>query len=287
MAEILSGKKLASEIRNEVAAEVTNLTEQGITPCLSIVVATEDETANFYVSHIERTANKVGVKASTVRLGVKASTTELARELNRLADDPTVHGIILQTPLPEGANADELRAIIPPKKDVDGANPLSMGRIVSGLPAFAPTTAVAVMDILRRYEIPISGTRTVIIGRSLVVGKPLAHLMLDANATVTICHSKTRDLPAVAREADILVVAIGQPEMIGADYVKPHSIVIDVGTNVLQDGTLVGDVDALSVQKVAGAYTPVPGGVGPVTTAILLKQTVTAAAFVKTLANPS
>lgn len=281
MSEVLSGKTLASELRQEVKNQVQTLQSNGISPCVAVVIATEDETANFYVKHISSAAEKTGVKARVEQLGATASIEELTATIMDLAVDKSVHGIILQTPLPEGVNVDNLRSLIPPEKDIDGANPLSAGRLLCGIDAFAPTTAAAVMSILRRYEIPIKGTRTVIIGRSLVVGKPLAHLMLDADATVTICHSKTRDLALVAQEADILVVAIGRPSYITAEYVKHGAIVIDVGTNVKEDGSLVGDVDAMSVQKVAGAYTPVPGGVGPVTTALLLKQTLEAAQAVQ------
>ena len=201
---------------------------------------------------------------------------EIASEITKLSENTEVHGIILQTPLPDNVNVENLRSLIPTYKDVDGANPLSAGRLVSGMDAFAPTTALAVMEILNRYDLPIEGTHAVIIGRSLVVGKPLAHLLLAKNATVTLCHSKTRNLSEITRQADILVVAIGQPQMVGAEFVKKGAVVIDVGTNATQDG-LVGDVDAQSIQDIAGALSPVPGGVGPVTTALLLRQTVAAA----------
>ncbi len=273
--EILSGKKLAAEICDEVAQEVKTLESRGIQPTLAVVVATEDGGTDFYVRHITKAAEATGVQVNIVRLSPNAAANEISDALNQLAQDPLTHGIILQTPLPAGVNADELRSLIPPEKDVDGANPLSAGRLFSQLEAFAPSTARAVMEILKRYDIPVTGTHAVIIGRSRVVGKPLAHLLLDADATVTICHSKTRDLSDIARRADILVVAIGQAHMVNANYVKPGAVVIDVGTNATDDG-LVGDVDQMSIQDVAGAFSPVPGGVGPVTTAILLKQTVEA-----------
>lgn len=275
--EILDGKTLAAEIRSEVAAEVTKLQTQGITPTLAVVVAIEDESTDWYVRHITKAAEKTGVKANVVHLGGQASQDEIARTLSQLADDPATHGIILQTPLPEGVNASDLRNLIPLHKDIDGANPLSAGRLLSGLKAFAPSTAAAVMAILHRYDIPTKGTHAVVIGRSLVVGKPAAHLLLEADATVTVCHSDTRDLAAITKTADILVVAIGQPHFIGAEYVREGAIVIDVGTNPSKDGRLVGDVDSQTIHGKAGAFSPVPGGVGPVTTAILLKQTVEAA----------
>lgn len=277
MTEILSGKKLAGELRDETAAAVEKLQTKDVSPALAVVVATDDETTDFYVRHISSAANKTGITANVMRLGSDASQEELAAELTRLAQDKAVHGIILQTPVPKGADVEALRSLIPPEKDIDGANPLSAGRLMSGMEAFAPTTAVAVMEILKYYELPIAGTHAVVIGRSLVVGKPLAHLLLAKDATVTICHSKTRDLAEVTKRADILVVAIGRSQMINADYVKRGAVVIDVGTNVLEDGSLVGDVDPMSMQDKAGAYSPVPGGVGPVTTALLLKQAVQAA----------
>lgn len=275
--EVLSGKKLASEIRDEVAEAVKKLQAKGVNPTLAVVVATEDETTDFYVRHISSAAEKTGIVANMVRLASDITYDEIANELTRLAKDKTVHGIILQTPLPKGVDVESLRSIIPPEKDIDGANPLSAGRLMSGVEAFAPTTAVAVMEILKYYDLPIASTHTVVIGRSLVVGKPLAHLLLAKDATVTICHSKTRDLASIAKQADILVVAIGQPLMVNADYVKQGAVVIDVGTNVLADGSLVGDVDSQAIQDIAGAFSPVPGGVGPVTTALLLKQTIQAA----------
>jgi methylenetetrahydrofolate dehydrogenase (NADP+)/methenyltetrahydrofolate cyclohydrolase len=277
MTEVLDGKKLAQEIKDEVAGAVKKLQAGGINPSLSIVVATDDETTDFYVRHITKAALVAGIHTDTVRLNNSASEEEIAKTLDALAQDPTVHGIILQTPLPDGVDVESLRALIPAEKDVDGANQLSAGRLMSGMQAFAPTTALAVMAILQYHAIPISGTHAVIIGRSLVVGKPLAHLLLAADATVTVCHSKTRGLAAITAQADILVVAIGKQQFVGKDYVKPGGVVIDVGTNVHHDGTLVGDVDSQAVHGIVGALSPVPGGVGPVTTALLLKQTIQAA----------
>jgi methylenetetrahydrofolate dehydrogenase (NADP+)/methenyltetrahydrofolate cyclohydrolase len=202
----------------------------------------------------------------------------IADSLRRLSADPAVNGIILQTPLPRGARLAELADAIDPAKDVDGANPLSLGRLAAGLPAFAPATAQAVMAILDHYQIEPAGAHTVVVGRSLVVGKPLAHLLLNRDATVTVCHSRTRDLPQITRTADILIVAVGRPGLITGEHVRPGTTVIDVGTNPTPDGSgITGDVDALSVAEKADALTPVPGGVGPVTTALLLRQTLTAA----------
>ncbi len=275
--EVLSGKNLADEIRQSVAEDVKALTAKGIHPTLAVVVATDDESTDYYVRHISSAGEKTGIKVQLVRLASDANYDTIAEELTLLARDNNVHGIILQTPLPPDVDDNKLRALIPPEKDVDGANPLSAGRIVSGVEAFAPTTAVAVMELLKHYDLSIASTHTVIVGRSMVVGKPLAQLLLAKDATVTICHSKTRNLSDITKLADILVIAIGKPQMITEEYVKEGAVVIDVGTNALDDGSLVGDVDRQSIQEKAGAYSPVPGGVGPVTTALLLQQTVRSA----------
>ena len=200
------------------------------------------------------------------------------RALQRLSADDTVHGIILQVPLPPGVDGVELATAIAPEKDVDGANPVSLGRLTAGLPAFAPATAAAVLRILDDHGVELAGRRAVVVGRSLVVGKPAAMLLLARDATVTVCHSRTRDLAARTSEAEILVAAVGRPRMLGAEHVAPGAVVVDVGTTPDENGNLVGDVDAEAVMGRAGALTPVPGGVGPVTTALLLHNTVTAAA---------
>ncbi len=273
--ELLDGKKLAEEIRDDIKRKVEELSKQNIQPKLSVVTATSDGGTEFYVRHIQKAGENTGVKVDVVRLSDSASEQEITKAVQKLASDKTVHGIILQAPVPNGVNANVIRSHIPIEKDVDGANPQSAGNLISGLKAFAPSTAVAVMELLKRYDIPVSGTHSVIIGRSLVVGKPLAHLLLSQDATVTICHSKTRDLKSITRTADILIVAIGNPSMVDADYIKPGAIVVDVGTSSSDNG-LLGDVNHKSMQNVAGAFSPVPGGVGPVTTSILLKQTIAA-----------
>ncbi|MDX6316507.1 MAG: methylenetetrahydrofolate dehydrogenase / methenyltetrahydrofolate cyclohydrolase, partial [Streptomyces sp.] len=188
-------------------------------------------------------------------------------------------GIILQTPLPEGAALEDLASAIAFEKDVDGANPLSLGRLAAGLPAYAPATAEAVVAILDHHKVELTGRHAAVVGRSTVVGKPAAHLLLDRNATVTVCHSRTADLAAVTSACDVVVAAVGRAGLITAAHVRPRAVVVDVGTNPTEDGGLVGDVDAASVEAVAGALTPVPGGVGPVTTALLLQHTVRAAAL--------
>ena len=277
MTTVLDGKKIAADVRGGVSEEATALRDRGIVPTLAIVTATDDGSAMWYVSSIGRAAEKVGIVARPESLGADATEDAIAARLGALAADPAVHGIILQTPLPAGVRADRLAELIPVGKDVDGANPTSAGRLMAGLPAFAPATAAAVVEILDGHGVPIEGARVVVVGRSMVVGKPAALLLLARNATVTICHSRTRDLARVTSEADILVAAIGRPRFIGAEHVGEGATVVDVGTTPDADGNLVGDVDAEAVTGRAGRLTPVPGGVGPVTTALLLSNTVRAA----------
>lgn len=274
---VLSGKEIAARIRQETRERAAELTERGAPPRLAVVVATDDGGSAWYVRSIARAAGKAGIACDVVDLGADASAKAIAERLDELGRDPQVHGIILQTPLPEGVSAPELAERIPVDKDVDGANPASLGRLAAGLPAFAPATAEAVVTILNHHEVALAGVEVAVVGRSTVVGKPLAHLLLDRNATVTVCHSRTKDLPKVTSRANVLVAAVGRPELIGADHVRPGAVVVDVGTNPTDDGGLVGDVDADAVSAKAGALTPVPGGVGPVTTALLLRHAVDAA----------
>lgn len=271
----LGGQELAATIRESVAAGASALTTAGLSPRLVVVTATADESSAWYVRSIVRAAQKVGIDAGVVDL--TATPEDLADCLAGLSAERAVHGIILQTPLPDGATLADLAAAIDPAKDVDGANPTSLGRLMAGRPAFAPATAAAVMAVLDHYAVPLEGRHAVVVGRSTVVGKPLAHLLLDRNATVTVCHSRTVDLAAVTARGDVLVAAAGRAGLIGARHVRPGAVVIDVGTNPTADGGLVGDVDAGAVTGVAGGLSPVPGGVGPVTTALLLQHTVQAA----------
>jgi methylenetetrahydrofolate dehydrogenase (NADP+)/methenyltetrahydrofolate cyclohydrolase len=269
----LSGRQLAAQIRADAAAAAARLAAEGRPPRLAVVTATDDEASAAYVRSIAAAAEKAGIACDVLRTRTAAGVTAT---LAQLADDPEVHGIMLQTPLPGGALLADLAGVIPPGKDIDGANPLSLGRLAAGRPAFAPATAEAVLALLRYHEVPLAGRHAVIVGRSVVVGKPAAHLLLDANATVTVCHSRTTDLPAVTRLADILVAAAGRAGLIRAGYVSPGTVVIDVGTNATADGGLAGDVDP-DVAAVAAALSPVPGGVGPVTTALLLRHVTEAA----------
>ncbi|MER6580454.1 bifunctional 5,10-methylenetetrahydrofolate dehydrogenase/5,10-methenyltetrahydrofolate cyclohydrolase [Nonomuraea sp. NPDC001023] len=269
----LTGRDLATAIKAQTQAEAA----AGRQPRLAVVVATADEASLWYVRSIAKAAAGVGVACDIVDLGAEADPGRIHETLAGLSADDAVHGVMLQTPLPAGASAQELASAIDPRKDVDGANPLSLGRLAAGLPAFPPATAAAVMALLDHYEVPLEGRRAVVVGRSTVVGKPLAHLLLDRHATVTVCHSRTRDLAAVTAGAEILVAAVGRAGLIGAAHVAPGAVVIDVGTNPTDDGGLTGDVDFAAVSRVAGALTPVPGGVGPVTTALLLRHTARAA----------
>jgi methylenetetrahydrofolate dehydrogenase (NADP+)/methenyltetrahydrofolate cyclohydrolase len=276
--QLLEGKKSAAAIRDEAAAMVQRLRAAGVVPSLALVLATADESAAWYTRAIARAGDKVGIDVRVERLADDASAATVRAALQRLSADDTVHGIILQMPLPPGVDGVELATAIAPEKDVDGANPVSLGRLTAGLPAFAPATAAAVLRILDDHGVELAGRRAVVVGRSLVVGKPAAMLLLARDATVTVCHSRTRDLAARTSEAEVVVAAVGRPRMLGAAHVAPGAVVVDVGTTPEENGNLVGDVDAEAVMGRAGALTPVPGGVGPVTTALLLHNTVTAAA---------
>lgn len=276
MTTLLTGKQPAETIRAAAASGAARLAAAGTPARLAVVTATDDEGTAWYVRSITKAAGTAGIRADVVDLGAGASADAIATALTDLSADKTVHGIILQTPLSGGTRLSDLGLFIDPARDVDGANPISLGRLAAGLPAYAPATAEAVTAILDHYDIPAAGQNTVIVGRSLVVGKPLAHLLLDRNATVTICHSRTRDLAAVTRTADILIAAVGRTALITPDHVRPGAVVIDVGTNPTPEGGLAGDVHP-DVADTAAAFTPVPGGVGPVTTALLLAHTTAAA----------
>jgi len=272
----LTGRELATTIRAAAAARAAELTVAGRQPRLAVVTATDDEASAAYVRSIANAAGKEGIACDLLRTTTAAG---VSATLAQLADDPEVHGVMLQTPLPEGALLADLARAIPAGKDVDGASPESLGRVVAGLPAFAPATAEAVLALLDYYQVELRGRHAVVVGRSVVVGKPVAHLLLDRHATVTISHSRTADLAAITRQADVLVVAAGRAGLIGPEHVSPGATVIDVGTNVTDAGQLAGDVDP-AVASVVAALSPVPGGIGPVTTALLLRHVVEAAAAV-------
>jgi methylenetetrahydrofolate dehydrogenase (NADP+)/methenyltetrahydrofolate cyclohydrolase len=278
---VLSGRELAADIRAGTAARAAELTEAGRPPRLAVVTALADEASAWYVRSLARAAAKAGIGCDVVDLipaiaaAPESAAASIEAVLAELSAAAAVHGIILQTPLPAGTRLAELAEAIDLGKDVDGANPASLGRVMTGLPAFAPATAEAVVRLLEHHRIALAGRHAVVVGRSAVVGKPLAHLLLDRDATVIICHSRTPDLAAMTVQADVLVVAAGRAGLIGPEYVAPGATVIDVGTNATPQG-LAGDVDP-EVAQVAGALSPVPGGVGPVTTALLLRHVTEAA----------
>lgn len=275
MAKILDGREIAKKIREEVASRAGGLERK---PSIAIVLATSDESAKTYSDAIKKTAEKTGLKAELIDLGEGATQAGLTEKMNGLANDTNVDGIILQTPVANGIELEATRALIPPEKDIDGANPLSAGRLAGGIKAFAPATAQAVVETLEYYDIPVKGRHAVVIGRSAVVGKPVAQLLLGMDATVTICHSATEDLAAFTKSADILVVAAGKAGLVGKELIKPakNTTIIDVGTNFDGAGRMLGDVKFEEVEPSAAAITPVPGGIGPVTTALLLENTLKA-----------
>ncbi len=268
------GMTLRAELRDEVRRYVR---ETGKAPGLVIVRVGGDAASGVYSRAILRIANDLGVTARLEQLPEQTSADELHSLLLSLNEDTATHGIIVQMPLPAHLSQKMVADIIVPEKDIDGISPLNAGNLFLGMPGFLPSTAAAVIELLERTNIPISGKHAVIIGRSNVVGKPLSLLLLQRNATVTLCHSRTANLNALTRQADILVAAVGRARMVTAEMVRPGAIVIDVGINALPEGGIVGDVDVDSVKEVASLLTPTPGGVGPLTNVVLLKQCVQAA----------
>jgi methylenetetrahydrofolate dehydrogenase (NADP+) / methenyltetrahydrofolate cyclohydrolase len=277
MAKILDGKKAAAEVRSEVASEVFTLEDQGVPVRLDVILIGEDPASVTYVASKERDSQEVGIESRVHRFPADVAQEELADLVGSLNEDEAVSGFFIQLPLPERLDAGPLISSINPAKDVDGLSPESAGRLAVGLPSLLPCTPHGIIQLLRRNGIELSGREAVVVGRSNLVGKPLAQLLLRENATVTVCHSRTRDLPEVARRADILVVAAGQREMVGAEHVKDGAVVVDVGIHRRAEGGLVGDVRFDEIGSKAGWISPVPGGVGPMTRAMLLHNTVVAA----------
>jgi methylenetetrahydrofolate dehydrogenase (NADP+)/methenyltetrahydrofolate cyclohydrolase len=276
-ATIIDGRAIAQDVRAEVARDVAAFTAQtGVVPGLATVLVGGDPASAVYVANKRRACAEAGIADLHRHLPATATAVEVAELLLGLSEDPACSGILLQRPLPDGLDDAALSALIAPDKDVDGLTPISAGRLLQGVPGLRPCTPVGVVELLDRHDVPLEGAEAVIVGRSDLVGKPVAHLLLQRNATVTVCHSRTRDLPGVCARADVLVAAVGAPRLIGADAVKPGAAVIDVGMNRLPEG-LCGDVDFDAVRAVAGLLTPVPGGVGPMTIAMLLRNTVAAA----------
>ncbi|HRP08458.1 MAG TPA: bifunctional 5,10-methylenetetrahydrofolate dehydrogenase/5,10-methenyltetrahydrofolate cyclohydrolase [Gemmatimonadales bacterium] len=287
-ARILDGKALAAEIRAEIAESVAKMRHRGVVPGLAVVLVGEDPPSQMYVRSKGKATVEAGMHSETIVLPESTRSTELLAVIDRLNSDPAIHGILVQTPLPPHIDPDTVMRRIDPLKDVDGFHPVNVGKLVLGDPtAFRPATPYGIQQMLLRSDIETRGASAVIVGRSTIVGRPMANLLMQpgpgGDATVTVCHSRTRDLAAVCRTADILVVAIGRANLIGADAVKPGATVIDVGINRVDDASatrgyrVVGDVDFEAVSEVAGAITPVPGGVGPMTIAMVLSNTLQAA----------
>lgn len=278
MAQIIDGVSVAAKVREQTAELVARVrAETGVTAGLAVILVGDDPASQSYVRMKEKDCAEVGIVSFDYRLPAETTQGELNELIAKCNADPAVHGILVQFPLPAHLDEEQALSLISPEKDADGLHPINMGRLVRGLPAARACTPWGVMRLLEEYGIDPSGKRAVVIGRSSIVGKPQALMLLERNATVTVCHSRTQDLAAVCREADILVAAVGRPKMVTAEYVQPGAVVIDVGINRTDEG-LVGDVDFDDVEPVASAITPVPGGVGPMTRAILVMNTAVAAA---------
>lgn len=276
-ARIIDGKATAKAVRAEVRERAEALVERGVRPGLAVVLVGEDPASQVYVKNKDKAARKAGFEARTLRLPASTVQAELEERVVELGADEGVHGILVQLPLPGELDARRVLRAIPPSKDVDGLTPASVAALASGEPGLRPCTPAGCLELLDRYGVELKGARMVVLGRSMLVGKPLALMALARHATVTLCHSRTRDLPAVCREADVLVAAVGRPEMVRGDWIRPGAAVIDVGINRVETGGLVGDVCYEEAVAVAGAITPVPGGVGPMTIAMLLANTLEAA----------
>jgi methylenetetrahydrofolate dehydrogenase (NADP+)/methenyltetrahydrofolate cyclohydrolase len=277
VAKILDGRTAAAEVRSEVASEVADLKKRGVPVRLDVILAGDDPASITYVASKERDSEEVGIESKVHRFSADVAQEELSDLVGRLNEDTAVSGFFIQLPLPEGLDPMPLISSIIPAKDVDGLSPESVGRLAIGLPSLLPCTPHGVIQLLKRNGIEFSGREAVVVGRSNLVGKPLAQLLLRENATVTLCHSRTRDLPEVTRRADILVVAAGKREMVGSEHVAEGSVVVDVGIHRKEEGGLVGDVRFDEVEPRAAWISPVPGGVGPMTRAMLLHNTVMAA----------
>jgi len=286
-AQLIDGKAVAAETRDEVARLCAVLrATHGITPGLHVILVGEDAASKVYVGSKEKMAGKAGFHSVVHRLPANASEATLLELVGRLNRDEAVDGILVQLPLPRHMDSAKVIDAIAPDKDVDGFHLVNVGKLSAGRAALIPCTPQGCMILLRKVLPALAGKTAVVIGRSAIVGKPMAQLLLNADCTVTIAHSRTADLPAVARSADILVAAVGRPEFVKGDWVKPGAVVIDVGINRLEDGRLVGDVETAAAAAVAGAITPVPGGVGPMTIACLLRNTLIAAVQRRGLSLP-
>jgi methylenetetrahydrofolate dehydrogenase (NADP+) / methenyltetrahydrofolate cyclohydrolase len=276
-AKILDGKALATRIKSDLASEVGALRARGIEPGLAVVLVGDDPASQIYVRNKTTSCAQAGIRTFDHRLPSTTSQRELEALVAKLNADPAVDGILIQLPLPAGLDAREILPLVDPRKDVDGIHPDNLGHLVMGEPRFVACTPFGIMKLIEESGLALPGIDAVVVGRSSMVGKPMAALLTNANATVTLCHSKTRDLAAVVGRADLVVAAVGRPEMVRGAWIKPGAVIIDVGINRRTDGKLLGDVEFAPAAERAAAITPVPGGVGPMTIAMLLVNTVTAA----------
>ncbi|WP_149702797.1 bifunctional methylenetetrahydrofolate dehydrogenase/methenyltetrahydrofolate cyclohydrolase FolD [Campylobacter concisus] len=275
--KILDGKAVSLKVKESVKVRADELKKFGVEPTLAVVLVGEDKASQTYVRAKEKACNEYGIKSVAHRLSENTTQNELLALINVLNLDDSIHGILVQLPLPKHIDTNVVLAAIDPRKDVDGFHAVNVGKLVSGLDGFVPCTPLGVMEILKEYGIDVAGLNAVVIGRSNIVGKPMANLLLNASATVTITHSKTKNLKEICKNADLIVAAIGKPFFLKADMVKEGAVVVDVGINRLDDGRLVGDVDFEEVAPKCSYITPVPGGVGPMTIAMLLNNTILAA----------
>ena len=275
--KILDGKAVSLKVKESVKVRADELKKFGIEPTLAVVLVGEDKASQTYVRAKEKACNEYGIKSVAHRLSENTTQNELLALINVLNLDDSIHGILVQLPLPKHIDTNVVLAAIDPRKDVDGFHAVNVGKLVSGLDGFVPCTPLGVMEILKEYGIDVAGLNAVVIGRSNIVGKPMANLLLNASATVTVTHSKTKNLKEICKNANLIVAAIGKPFFLKADMVKDGAVVVDVGINRLDDGRLVGDVDFDEVAPKCSYITPVPGGVGPMTIAMLLNNTILAA----------
>ena len=275
--KILDGKAVSLKVKESVKVRADELKKFGVEPTLAVVLVGEDKASQTYVRAKEKACNEYGIKSVAHRLSENTTQNELLALINVLNLDDSIHGILVQLPLPKHIDTNVVLAAIDPRKDIDGFHAVNVGKLVSGLEGFVPCTPLGVMEILKEYGIDVAGLNAVVIGRSNIVGKPMANLLLNASATVTVTHSKTKNLKEICKNADLIVAAIGKPFFLKADMVKDGAVVVDVGINRLDDGRLVGDVDFDEVAPKCSYITPVPGGVGPMTIAMLLNNTILAA----------
>lgn len=277
MAQIIDGKAIAAKIRSEIRTGVQELQASGVTPGLAVVLVGEDPASRVYVTMKEKACADAGIFSDEYKLPTETTEEELLALVDKLNNDPKIHGILIQLPLPPQIDTDKVLEAISPEKDADGFHPYNVGRLSIGKPLFQPCTPYGVMVMLKETGVDLAGKEVVVVGRSNIVGKPVAMMCLAQHATVTVCHSRTKDLADVVRRADVVIAAVGKAEMVKGDWIKPGAVVIDVGINRVGDKKLVGDVDFVGASERASAITPVPGGVGPMTITMLLYNTLESA----------